>query len=53
MQELIKIFFGFRTTIEIISNQGMNDIIKIVLSSEGFNSLINGVTKTTENEKKE
>ena len=44
--------FGLKITTEIISNQVMNDIIKIVISSKDFNLLITGVTKTTENQKK-
>ena len=37
----------------IISNEEMNDIIKIVQALEDFNILLKGVTKTIKNETKE
>ena len=37
----------------IISNEEMNDIMKIVKSSEGSGLLITGVSKTIKNEAKE
>ena len=42
-----------RTTTFIISNEGMNDIMKIVQALEDYNLLLKGVTKTTKNETKE
>ena len=44
---------GSGTTNLIISNEEMNDIIKIVQALEGFNILFKGVTKTIKNETKE
>ena len=41
-----------RTTL-IISNEEMNDVIKIFQSLEDSNILLKGVTKTIENETKE
>ena len=43
---------GSRTTTLIISNEEMNDIMKIVQSLEDSNILLKGVTKTIENETK-
>ena len=40
---------GSGTTTLIISNEEMNDIIKIVQALEGFNILLKGVTKTIKN----
>ena len=41
------------TTTSIISNEEMNDIMKIVQALEDSNILLKGITKTTENETKE
>ena len=40
---------GSGTTTLIISNEEMNDIIKIVQALEDFNILLKGVTKTIKN----
>ena len=40
---------GSRTTTLIISNEGMNDILKIVQVLEDSNILLKGITKTIEN----
>ena len=45
--------FGSGTTTLIISNEEMNDIIKIVKSLEKSGSLIKGVSETIRNEAKE
>ena len=52
MQEFKKIH-GSGTTTLIISNEEMNDIMKIVQALEDSNILLKGVTKTIENEAKE
>ena len=44
---------GSGLTTLIISNKEMNDIMKIVQAPEDSNILLEGVTKTTENETKE
>ena len=44
---------GSGTTTLIISNEGMNDIMKIVQRLEDSNILLKGVTKTIKNETKE
>ena len=44
---------GSRTTTLIISNEEMNDIMKIVQALEDSNILLKGVTKTIKNETKE
>ena len=44
---------GFGTTTLIISNEEMNDIMKIVQALEDSNILLKGVTKTIKNETKE
>ena len=44
---------GSGTTTLIISNEEMNDIIKIVQALEDSNILLKGVTKTIKNETKE
>ena len=44
---------GSRTTTLIISNEEMNDIMKIVQALEDSNILLKGVTKTIEKESKE
>ena len=51
MQELKKIH-GSGTTTLIISNEEMNDIIKIVQALKDSNLLQKGVTKTIKNETK-
>ena len=52
MQEFKKIH-GSGTTTLIISNEEMNDIMKIVQALEDSNILLKGVTKTIINETKE
>ena len=44
---------GSGTTTLIISNQEINDIMKIVQALDDSNILLNGVTKTIKNETKE
>ena len=44
---------GSRTTTLIISNEEMDDMMKIVQTVEESNILLKGVTKTTKNETKE
>ena len=44
---------GSRTTTLIISNEEMNDIMKIVQGLEDSNILFKGATKTIKNERKE
>ena len=44
---------GFGTTTLIISNEEMNDIMKIVQAVEGSNILLKGITKAIGNETKE
>ena len=48
-----KIFQNSGRTALIISNEEMNDIIKIVQALENYNILLNRVTKTIKNETKE
>ena len=45
MHEFTKIIHGSGTTPLIISNEEMNDIMKIVQALEGTNVLLKGVTK--------
>ena len=52
MQEFKKIH-GSETTTLIISNEGINDIMKIVQALEDCHILLKGVTKTIKNERKE
>ena len=52
MQEFKKIH-GSGTTTLIISNEEINDIMKIVQALKDSNILLKGVTKTIENERKE
>ena len=52
MQKFKKIH-GSGTPILIISNEEMNDIMKIVQALKDSNILIKGVTKTIKNETKE
>ena len=53
MQEFKKKVHGSRTTTLIISNEKMNDVMKIVEALEDFNILLKGVTEIIENETKE
>ena len=53
MQEFKKKIHGSGTTTLIISNEEMNDIMKIVQALEDSNILLKGVTKTIKNETKE
>ena len=53
MQEFKKKIHGSGTTTLIISNEEMNDIIKIIQALEDSNILKKGVTKTIKNETKE
>ena len=48
--EIQKRINGSGTTTLIISNEEMNDIMKIVQSLEDSNILLKGITKTIENE---
>ena len=48
-----KKIYSSGTTTLIISNEEMNDIIKIVQALEDSNILLKGVTKTIKNERKE
>ena len=50
--EIQKKIHGSGTTTLIISNEEINDIIKIVQALEDSNILLKGVTKTTKNETK-
>ena len=52
MQEFKKLH-GFGNTTLIISNEGMNDIMKIVQALEDSNILLKGLTKTIKDETKE
>ena len=47
-----KKLYGSGTTTLVISNEEMNDIMKIVQPLEDSNILLNGVTKTIKNETK-
>ena len=53
MQEFKKKIHGSRTTTLIISNEEMNDIMKIVQALEDFIILLKGVTKTIKDQTKE
>ena len=53
MQEFKKKIHGSGNKILVISNEEMNDIVKIVQALEDSNILIKGVTKTIEDETKE
>ena len=53
MQEFKKKIHGSGTTTLIISNEEMNDIIKIVQALGDSNILLKGVTKPIKNETKE
>ena len=53
MQEFKKQIHGSGNTALIISNEEMNDIMKIVQALEDSNILLKGVTKTLKNETKE
>ena len=52
MLELKKIYGSGNTTL-IISNEEMNDILKIIETLENSNILLKGVNKTIKNETKE
>ena len=52
MQEFKKKIHGSGTTILIISNKEMNDIMKIAQALEESNILLKGVTKTIKNEQR-
>ena len=52
MQEFIKKLHGSGTTTVIISNEEMNDIMKIVQALGDSNILLKGITKTIKNETK-
>ena len=52
MQENIKKILGFGTATLIISNDEMEDIMKIVKSLEDSSLLIKGVSGTIQNEAK-
>ena len=52
MQEFIKKILGSGNNTLIISNEEMNDIIKIVQALEDSNILLKGVTESVKNEKK-
>ena len=53
MQEFKKKIHGSGTTALIISNEEMNDIIKIAQALEDSNILLKGITKTIKNKTKE
>ena len=53
MQKFTKKIHDSGTTTLIISNEEINDIMKIVQALEDSNILLKGVTKTIENETKE
>ena len=53
MQEFKKKIHGSGNTTLIISNEEMNDIMKIVQALEDSNILLKGVTKRIKNETKE
>ena len=53
MQEFKKKIYGSGTATLVISDEEMNDIMKIVQASEDSNILLKGVTKTIKNETKE
>ena len=53
MEEYIKKILGSGNTRLIISNDEINDIIKIVKSLEDSGLLLKGVTETVQNEVKE
>ena len=52
MQEFKKNIYGSGTTMLIISNKEMNDIMKIAQALEDSNILLTGVTITIKNETK-
>ena len=52
MKELKKKIHGSGTKTLIISNEEMNDIIKIIQALEDSNILLKGVTKTIKNKTK-
>ena len=53
MREYIKKILGSGNTTLIISNEELNEIMKIIRALENSNILLKGITKTTINETKE
>ena len=53
MQEFKKMHGSRTTTLMIISNEEMNDLMKIVHALEDSNILLKGVTKKNKNKTKE
>ena len=53
MQEFKKMHDSGTTTLMIISNEEMNDLMKIVHALEDSNILLKGVTKKNKNKTKE
>ena len=53
MEQLKKKYMVLEQQLLLISNEEMNDIMKIVQASEDSNILLKGVTKTIKNETKE
>ena len=53
MQEYIKKILGSGNTTLIISNEEINDIMKIIQALEDSDILLKGITKTIKNETKE
>ena len=53
MQEYLKKILGSENTTPIISNDEINDIIKIIQSLEDSGLLLKGTTETVQNEVKE
>ena len=53
MQKFRKKIHGSGTTTLVISNEEMNDVIKIVQALDDSNILLKGVTNTTKTETKE
>ena len=53
MKEFKKKIYGSGTTTLLISNEEMNDVMKIVQALEDSNVLLKGMTKTIKNETKE
>ena len=53
MQEYVKKILGSGKTTLIISNEKVNDIMKIIQALEDSDILLKGVTKTIKNETKE
>ena len=53
MREYIKKILGSGNTTLIISNEELNEIMKIIRALENSNILLKGITKTNINETKE